>query len=48
MNAAMSGHGDDAADQPPAQPASAQARTPSATDLVTNGALGLLQGMFRK
>jgi hypothetical protein len=48
MSAAMSGHGDDASGGPPAQQAPAQVKTPTATDVITQGAVGLLRGVFKK
>jgi hypothetical protein len=48
MGAAMSGHGDDAAAGQPAQPAPAQVKTPSATDVITQGAFGVLRSVFKK
>ncbi|GAA5014207.1 hypothetical protein GCM10025794_02660 [Massilia kyonggiensis] len=48
MSAAMTGHEADAAGPQPAQPAPAQAKTPTATDVITQGAVGLLRGMFKK
>jgi len=43
---AMSGHGADASSGQPAQPA--QVKTPSATDVITQSAFGLLRGVFKK
>jgi hypothetical protein len=44
---AMSAHGGDAGQQP-TQPVPAQVKTPSATDVITQSAFGLLRGVFKK
>lgn len=48
MSAAMSGHDADAAGPQPAQPGPVQVKTPSATDVITQSAFGLLRGVFKK
>jgi hypothetical protein len=46
MGAAMSGHGDDG--RQPTESAPAQVKTPTATDVITQSAFGLLRGVFKK
>jgi hypothetical protein len=46
MSAAMPGH--DADGRQPAQSAPAEVKTPSATDVITQSAFGLLRGVFKK
>jgi hypothetical protein len=48
MSAAMSGRDADASSGQPAQPAPVQVKTPTATDVITQGAVGLLRGVFKK
>jgi hypothetical protein len=48
MAASAAMHGDDADGRQPAQPAPAQVKTPTATDVITQGAFGLLRGVFKK
>jgi hypothetical protein len=44
----MSGRDADASSGQPAQPAPVQVKTPTATDVITQGAVGLLRGVFKK
>jgi hypothetical protein len=48
MSAAMSGHDADADGRQPAQPAPSQVKMPTATDVITQSAFGLLRGVFKK